>query len=156
MELMLSNAVSAWQLFDPSLTYAEDLDVSLYCRNLMVANPDLRLGFVDEFAYIWLPETTDNISTNHTEVEQGRITQAILRKHGISELRETLLKKNLARPFFWLPKWVKRPLIPLKHAVHRLSGGRLYNPSHGIVELNLDPYWFDKLQYNNTAQLISV
>lgn len=130
------------QVFDRKVVCAEDMDVTLYCKSLMIEE-GLSLGFVDRVVYIWV-NSEGNI-TQHTSRAKGRRQiKRIYEKVGFENpVAYSWVTDYIRRPFFWLPEPIKEPLRPLRELVKQASKGLLF-PDSSLKPSDMDPYWFKK------------
>ena len=142
MELMMKGR--GHDLFDTKLDCAEDLDVTLYSRKVMEENK-FHPQFIDAVLYIWVKS-----NGSITELVKDRTVRKqakwIFEKNGFDvpeSVRESLLKKLVTRPGYWLPESVKKQLRPIKDEISRITGNRLYpKVEEGVIETDIDPFWF--------------
>jgi len=142
MKLMMNGRANS--LFDTELDCVEDLDVTMYSRKI-IEKHNFRLDFIDGILYIWV-RSKDNITELVRERTVRKQVEIVFEKNGFDAsdyVRESLLKKLIIRPGYWLPEKIKRQLRPIKNEISRLTGNRLYpGPEKSITQTVINPFWF--------------
>ncbi|MBI2106678.1 glycosyltransferase family 2 protein [Candidatus Woesearchaeota archaeon] len=142
MELMMRGREH--NLFDTNIDCAEDLDVTLYSRKVMEEHK-FHSQFVDAVLYIWV-KSNRNITELVKDRTMRKQVKWIFEKNGFDvpeSIRESLLKKLVTRPGYWLPERIKKQLRPIKEEITRLTRDRLYpRVEEGIILTDIDPFWF--------------
>lgn len=142
MELMMNGRANS--VFDTRLDCVEDLDVTLYSRKI-IETQGFPLEFVDGVLYIWV-RSKCNITELVREKTVREQIEFVFKENGFDApdcLRESVLKKWLTRPGYWLPERVKERLRPIKYKVGRITRGKLYpEPKEKTIQVDIDPLWF--------------
>jgi glycosyltransferase involved in cell wall biosynthesis len=134
------------ELFDPNISYGEDLDVT-YCARRILEEGHHRMVYLDDFVYIWI-DNPFNISTDTMTRDRREQVRRVQKKNGypgdgfnVSDL----VLRFIRTPGFFLPEMIKKHVRPHKQEISRLSFGLFFPQEHYACD-KLDPHWFKKFQ----------